>query len=85
MTIETILERIPTKTGSLNWQPSTLKIAPTVPPVCGEKQVFSTSQSVSKTILCYYLISYKTLFWDNMNIGTFYSPSERTNKNKKAN
>ena len=34
MTIETILERISTKTGSLNWQPSTLKIAPAVPPVC---------------------------------------------------
>ena len=40
MTIETILERISTKTGSLNWQQSTLKIAPAVPPVCGEKQVF---------------------------------------------
>ena len=80
MTIETILERISTKTGSLNWQASTLKIAPAVPPVCGEKQVFSTSQSVSKTISCYYVISYKTLFWDYMYIGTFYCPSERTNK-----
>ena len=50
MTIETILERISTKTGSLNRQPSTLKIAPAVQPVRGEKQVFSTSQSVSKTI-----------------------------------
>ena len=50
MAIETILDQISTKTGSLNWQPSTLKIAPAVPPVCGEKQVFSTSQSVSKTI-----------------------------------
>ena len=50
MTIETILERISTKTGSLNWQPRTLKIAPAVPPVYCEKQVFSTSQSVSKTI-----------------------------------
>ena len=80
MTIETFLEQISTKTGSLNWQPSTLKIAPAVPPVCGEKQVFSTSQSVSKTILCYYVISYKTIFWDYMYIGTFYSPSERTNK-----
>ena len=57
MTIETIPERISTKTGSLNWQPSTLKIAPAVPPVCGEKQVFSTSESVSKTVLCYYVIS----------------------------
>ena len=46
MTIETILERISTKMGSLNWQPSTLKIAPAAPPVCGEKQVFWISQSV---------------------------------------
>ena len=50
MAIETILERISTETGSLNWQPSTLKIAPAVPPVCDEIQVFSTPQSVSKTI-----------------------------------
>ena len=40
MTIETILERISTKTGSLNWQPSTLKIAPAVPLVCGENRSF---------------------------------------------
>ena len=40
MTVETILERISTKTGFLNSQPSTLKTAPAVPPVCGEKQVF---------------------------------------------
>ena len=50
MTIETFLERNSTKTGSLNWQPSTLKIAQAVPPVCGGKQVFSKSQSVSKTV-----------------------------------
>ena len=50
MTVETILERISTKTGSINWQPSTLKIAPAVPPVCGEKQVFMASQSVSKIV-----------------------------------
>ena len=80
MTIETTSERISTKTGSLNWQPSTLKITPAVPPVCGEKQVFLTSKSVSKTIKCYCVISYRTLFWDYMYIGTFYSPSERTNK-----
>ena len=48
MTIETILERNSTKTGSLNWQPSTLKIVPAVQSVFGEKQVFSTSQSVSR-------------------------------------
>ena len=51
MTVETIFERISAKTGSLNSQSNTLKIAPAVPPVCGEKQVFSTSQSVSKTLL----------------------------------
>ena len=43
MTIETILERISTKTGSLNWQPTTLKIAPAVPAVCGEKHYFGTT------------------------------------------
>ena len=69
------LERISIKTGSLGSQSSTLKIAPAVPPECCEKHVFSTSQSVSKTIKCYYVISYKTLFWDY--IGTFYSPSEK--------
>ena len=31
-----------------------------------------------KTIKCYYVISYKTLFWDYMS--TFYSPSERRKK-----
>ena len=40
MAIENILERISTKTGSLNWKPSTLKIAPAVPPVCGENRYF---------------------------------------------
>ena len=51
MTIETIFRTNFYQSGvSLNWQPSTLKIAPAVPPVCGEKQVFSTSQSDSKTI-----------------------------------
>ena len=78
MTIETIFRTKFYQTGSLNWQPSTLKIAPAVQSVFGEKQVFSTSQSVSKTIQCYYVISYKTLFWNY--IGTFYSPNERTNK-----
>ena len=29
-----------------------------------EEQVFSTSQSVSKTIKCYHVTSYKTLSWD---------------------
>ena len=42
MTIETILERISTKKGSLNWQPSTLKIAPAVPPVCMLLFVYSS-------------------------------------------
>ena len=42
-----------------------------------EKQVLS----VSKTIKCYYVTSYKTLSLDY--IGTFYSPSERR-RNKKA-
>ena len=36
MTIETILEGNSTKTGSLNWQPSTLKIVPAVQSVFGE-------------------------------------------------
>ena len=31
----------------------------------------SSPTSVSKTILCYYVISYKTSFWDYMYIGTF--------------
>ena len=44
MAIETILERISTKTGSLNWQPSTLKIALAVPPVCGENRSFRHSK-----------------------------------------
>ena len=78
MTVKTILEQISTKTGSLDSQSSTLKIAPAVPPVSCEKQVFSTSQSVSKTLKCYYVLSYKTLFWDY--IRTFYSPSERRKK-----
>ena len=82
MTVKTILERISTETGSLDSQSSTLKIAPAVPPVCCEKQVFSTSHSVSKTLKCYYVISYKTLFWDY--ISTFCSPSERRKQNKKA-
>ena len=40
MTVETILERIYTKTGSLNSQLSPLKITPAVPPVCGENGSF---------------------------------------------
>ena len=76
MAVKNILEIIPSKRGL-----STLKIAPAVPPECCEKQVFSTSQSVSKTIKCYYVISYKTLFWDN--ISTFSSPSERRKKIKR--
>ena len=63
MTIETIFRTNFYQTGSLNWQPSTLKIAPAIPLVCGEKQVFSTSQRVSKTISCYYVISFKHFFW----------------------
>ena len=67
MTVKTIfLERISTKRGSLYSQSSTLKIAPAVPPVCCEKRVFSTSQSVSKTIKCHYVISCITLFWDSI-------------------
>ena len=49
MTIETILERISTKTGSLNWHQSTLKIAPAVPPVCGENRSFRHPKA-SKTV-----------------------------------
>ena len=78
MVVKIFLERISIKTGSLGSQLSTLKIAPAVPPECCEKQVFSTSQSVSKTIKCYYVISHKTLFWDY--ISTFSSPSERRKK-----
>ena len=61
MNIETILERISTKTGSLNWQPSTLKIAPAVPPVCGEKQVFRHSKVFLKlynVIMWYHIKHY---------------------------
>ena len=50
MAIETIFRTNFYQNGVSDWQPSTLKIAPGVPPVGGEKQVFSTSQSVSKTI-----------------------------------
>ena len=67
------------KSGCLNSQSSTLKIVPAVPSVCCEKQVFSTSKSVAKTInvICI-MWYYKTLFWNY--IGTFYSPSEKRKK-----
>ena len=63
MTVKTSFRKnFRTKTVSLDSQSSALKIAPVVPPVCYEKQVFSTSPSVYKTIKCYYVISNKTFF-----------------------
>ena len=76
MTVKTIFRtNFRIKTGSLDSQSITLKIAPAVPTVCFEKQLFSTFPSVSKTIKWYDVISYKTLFLDY--IGTFYSPSDK--------
>ena len=85
MTIETVFRtNFYQKTGSLNWQPSTLKIAPADPPVCGENRSFRHPKVFLKLYNVIMIYHIKHYFGTTCTLAHSTVPVKEQIKNKKS-